>query len=346
MGLHHDVHLVGSIPLPSIEDVFKTVGRILGNRAPRIPDGEVDRPWLGWLEDVFAKHKDFVSAGEHHRVQGGEALRRYRLRDGARPENVKFDNLRHATVTKSSYRAFEKVKAAGIISERARFLTTIATPVAVMDRYIVPEQQLLVEPAYENALLDQVQQIEQTIPHDSLAIQWDVAREVISAAAPTETAWGHTREEIQNAHCERLCRLGRSVPASAELLYHLCYGDFEHRHAIEPSDTSILVDYANRIVEGVGRDVSLFHMPVPRDRSDDAYFEPLQELATGAKNKICLGLVHLTDGIEGSARRMATAGRYLSNYAIATECGFGRRSPDVVVELLKLHAALVDEHVC
>lgn len=340
MGSQHDIHLVGSIPLPNVEEVFATVGQILGDRAPRIPDGEVDRPWLGWLEEVFANHKDFVRAGEHRRVQGGEALRRYRLRDGVRPGDVRFDNLHHAAVTKSSYRVFEKVKSAGKIPERTRFLMTIATPVAVMDRYIVPEEQLLVEPAYEKALLGQLRDIQQFIPHEAFAIQWDVAREVISAAAEAETPWGRTREQILRAHCERLCRLGRSVPTSIELLYHLCYGDFAHRHAIEPTDTSLLVDYANRITEGVGREVSLFHMPVPRDRSDDAYFEPLRGLTSAAKNKICLGLVHLTDGVEGSQRRMATADRYLSEYAIATECGFGRRPPEIIVELLRLHAAL------
>jgi hypothetical protein len=33
------VHLVGSIGLDSVKDVFRTVGPLLGNRLRRIPDG-------------------------------------------------------------------------------------------------------------------------------------------------------------------------------------------------------------------------------------------------------------------------------------------------------------------
>jgi hypothetical protein len=34
------VHLVGSIGLPSVADVFHTCGTLLGRRLQRIPDGE------------------------------------------------------------------------------------------------------------------------------------------------------------------------------------------------------------------------------------------------------------------------------------------------------------------
>src|ERR1041385_5684971 len=34
------VHLVGSIGLDTVEEVFSTVGPLLGRRLPRIPDGE------------------------------------------------------------------------------------------------------------------------------------------------------------------------------------------------------------------------------------------------------------------------------------------------------------------
>jgi hypothetical protein len=49
-------------------------------------------------------------------------------------------------------------------------------------------------------------------------------------------------------------------------------------------------------------------------------------------------LVHLTDGVEGTRRRMATADKYVKDYAIGTECGFGRRPPETVRPLLQVHA--------
>jgi hypothetical protein len=83
-------------------------------------------------------------------------------------------------------------------------------------------------------------------------------------------------------------------------------------------------------------------MPVPRNRFDDAYFDPLERLAVPAETELCLGLVHYTDGVEGTKRRIATAQRHIPRFSIATECGFGRRDPATIPELLHIHAVVAD----
>jgi len=55
---------------------------------------------------------------------------------------------------------------------------------------------------------------------------------------------------------------------------------------------------------------------------------------------LVLGLVHYTDGADGSRVRMAAANKYVSNYNIATECGFGRRDPETILKLLNIHREL------
>ena len=95
-------------------------------------------------------------------------------------------------------------------------------------------------------------------------------------------------------------------------------------------------------MRGVSRPVNFLHMPVPRNRSDDAYFEPLRRLKLRPETELCLGLVHYTDGVEGTKQRLATATKYADNFAIATECGFGRRDPSTIPELLRIHAAVAD----
>ena len=90
------------------------------------------------------------------------------------------------------------------------------------------------------------------------------------------------------------------------------------------------------------RPVQLIHMPVPRNRADDAYFRPLNALALPHDTELCLGLIHYTDGVEGTKRRMATARKYAPRFAVATECGFGRRRPDTIPELLRIHAEVAD----
>ena len=44
------VHLVGSIGLDTVEEVFRTVGKMLGPHLCRIPDGEVGgrKLWISW----------------------------------------------------------------------------------------------------------------------------------------------------------------------------------------------------------------------------------------------------------------------------------------------------------
>lgn len=179
------------------------------------------------------------------------------------------------------------------------------------------------------------------IPNDQFAIQWDVASAVFASLQRSEpTRHGATKKERLETFCASCVRLGDAVPAAIDLLYHLCYGDSGHRHAIEPVDMGDMVDFASRLSAGISRPVQLFHMPVPRDRDDVAYFEPLKLLAISPESRISLGLIHLTDGEAGTRRRLATAEKYLSDFLIATECGFGRRPPDTIAALLELHTSV------
>ena len=78
------------------------------------------------------------------------------------------------------------------------------------------------------------------------------------------------------------------------------------------------------------------HLPVPRDRHDDAYFAPLTDLDIG-EAKLYIGLIHHTDGVAGVLTRLATARKYASGFGIATECGFGRRPRATLPGLLRIH---------
>lgn len=104
-----------------------------------------------------------------------------------------------------------------------------------------------------------------------------------------------------------------------------------------------MVDVYHRLATAIHRPITWLHMPVPRDRDDESYFSPLRNLRLKSGTELYLGLIHLTDGIEGAKRRVAAAERVVSNFGIATECGFGRRPPDTVPELLHLHRAAAQQ---
>jgi hypothetical protein len=84
------------------------------------------------------------------------------------------------------------------------------------------------------------------------------------------------------------------------------------------------------------------HLPVPRDRSDDAYFAPLSGLKLHPETRLVLGLVHFTDGVEGTRKRMDAANKVITEYDMGTECGMARRPRETIRELLGIHKQLVD----
>jgi hypothetical protein len=99
------------------------------------------------------------------------------------------------------------------------------------------------------------------------------------------------------------------------------------------------VELANALCKTIQRPIAYIHMPVPIDRSDDAYFAPLADLKLQAGTELFLGCVHAADGVAGTRKRIAAAKRYAPTFGIATECGMGRcKTPEVVADLLQIHA--------
>jgi hypothetical protein len=133
-------------------------------------------------------------------------------------------------------------------------------------------------------------------------------------------------------------RIGEAVPEPVELGFHLCYGDLDAKHFVEPADATKMVEMANALVTAVRRSITYIHMPVPIDRSDDAYFQPLANLKLSPGTELYLGLVH-ADGVEATQKRIAAANKYVADFGIATECGIARsRTPELVKLLLDVHA--------
>jgi hypothetical protein len=338
------VHLVGGVPLSSAREVFEVTSRILGPALPRIPDGEVGRPWMGWFAPVITENPDLERTDEEFRPHpGGYPTFRYRLKPGVHAEDVEFRDLRHAEIAIASYQSFRGLKDRGTIRPEVRFLCTLAHPIPVIRRYFSDDLQPLIEPAFELALLAEVQKMVDAIPASDLAIQWDCASAIFGTLERNEPSrFGSTRESMYQPLAERLARFGRAVPVGVDLLYHFCYGNSNGKHSIEPSSTRDAVTMANLVqtLLGPDRPIDLIHLPVPIARDDDAYFAPLADLRMDPGCTMALGLVHLRDGVAGTERRMAAAERHLPHFAIATECGLSHVPRDQVIDVLELQATL------
>jgi methionine synthase II (cobalamin-independent) len=336
------VHLVGSIPLSNAIEVFETVGGILGERALRIPDGETGPRsyWITSQARVLHKHPAFEPDGhdwdpETPVPETAAGTPKYRLKAGLDPAALEIPSFGYPAAAHASYQEFKALRAAGKIPARTRFQVSLPTPLAFYAGLVAPESQAATAPAFERRVAQELTEILAAIPHDDLAIQWDVCIEVYIWEGAREIFFADPKQES----IDRIAALSNPVPERVELGFHLCYGDFRHRHFVEPADAGIMVQMANALAATIRRPISWVHMPVPRDRDDDAYFAPFAQFKPQAGTQLFLGLVHHTDGEAGTKRRMAAASRFIKDYGIATECGLGRRKPDTIADLLKLHAA-------
>ena len=338
------VHLVGSVPLKDAREVFETVSTALGSKLKRIPDGETGErsDWITWLEPAFADNPALEKSDELFRIHAtGTARIRYRLKPGKNVKDVHFGNLFYADIAKVSYADFAALKTAGKIAKDVKFQIDLVPAHSVIWLFLQDELHQPLDPLFNEALKREIDKIAATLPHDQIAIQFDVASAVFARLQRNEpNAYGKDRAEMLTRFSAILSDLADHVPADIDLLFHFCYGDSNHKHVIEPVDMGDMVEVANRLSQDIKRPIALIHMPVPRERSDDGYFAPLEGLMLHPKTELSLGLVHYTDGVAGTRARLATAERHAQRFSIATECGFGRRDPATIRELLRIHAEI------
>jgi hypothetical protein len=320
------------------------VSAALGPHLKRIPDGETGErsDWITWLEPAFADNPALERSDELFRIHAtGTARIRYRLKPGKTARDVSFGNLFYADIAKQSYAEFAAFKRQGKVPKDCRFQIDLVPAHSVIWLFLQDDLHQPLDPVYNDALKREIDKIAAALPHDQIAIQFDVASAVFARLQRNEpNAYGNNRAEMLASFSRILSDLAMHVPAGIELLFHFCYGDSNHKHVVEPNDMGDMVDMANRLSADIKRPINLIHMPVPRDRADDAYFEPLSRLRLRPETELSLGLVHYTDGVAGTRKRLGTAEKHAARFSIATECGFGRREPATIPELLRIHSVV------
>jgi len=348
------VHLVGSFPCRTAAEVFTHCGRELGGHLKRIPDGEA-HGWLNFSTSSLAQAQGIERASDedvyapayatpaelrdyHERAQTRQRLTpRLRVRPGVSAQDLEFAPLGYDRIALESYQVFKQAQTQGRLAREVRFQVGFPTPFATLASVFGARDVRLALPRFEEALFREVEAIMRAIPHAELAIQWEVAVEVVTVLERMAPALAATfsAEDIARA----LARACQQVSADVEVGVHLCYGNPGGKHIIEPRDTSVMVDFANQFFAIVRRPIQWLHMPVPIARDDDAYFSPLQRLARPAETELFLGLVHPQDGLEGARGRIRAARRFTPTFGIGTECGLRFFASETLPQLLALHRA-------
>jgi hypothetical protein len=339
------VHLVGSIPLSTSKEVFQRLTTVLPGRLLRIPDGEPQKRgnFVRFQNAVFANTPSilrFPPPSFDAAKSTSEPL----------PRPIKPNPLMYDDFALESYREFCELREKGGAPSGIRFQVCLPTPFNFLMHAILPAYREEVEVLYEPALLSVLRRIQDNIPAQDLAIQWDMALEFAalefadpSVPLPAHYPWISRPEAwfspLKEGIVERVARLAAGVDEGVEMGFHLCYGDLGHRHFIEPKDSSLLVEMANLISSGVERGVNWIHMPVPRNRLDEEYYAPLKGLRLREETELLLGLAHAGD-LEGTQRRIEMAGEVVERFGVATECGMGRMQKDEFENVLDVLAAV------
>lgn len=335
--------LTGSVNYDDAETTMRTVAEILGAHVGRLPDGEVGKRfhWIMFQPDVLGAAEGIERVGEEPIPFGaGIDARGLRLARGVDPAGIELPPLGYAAAAAESYALFARLRAEGVIPAGIRFQVSLPTPVAVISSFLRGEDRAAFEPVYADALLGELERILEDVPHDDLAIQWDVASEmgILEGASGYGALMDHWwTGDVLGGIVARLSALVDAVPAGVEVGMHLCYGDAGEKHFVEPTDTANLVRVANAVMHAADRELTWLHLPVPIDRDDEEYFAPLADLSEVAE--LYLGLVHREDGAVGARRRLAAAAPVVrQGFGVATECGIGRAPEGTTEGILRTHA--------
>ncbi|MBI2994298.1 MAG: hypothetical protein HYY48_09015 [Gammaproteobacteria bacterium] len=349
--------LVGSVPGETAEQVFLLIGPAIGDLLAGVSDGEPGyrNKWIVFnAPQVFEPNPDLEvlnkpRARPEHSVfkdvpdwvpTSWEDMWRFTVRPGVRATH--FGDLPYPGFVRESWPIFQRMRKEGVIPAGARFQVSLPQP-EDFTRWCTGNAHdfSIMTRAVEETLARAVKSILATVPAKELVFQWDVCWEVLANATGDclgrePLAWKAEGDPLER-FAGYIRRLSPLVPEEAVLGMHLCYGDLEHTHLIEPPDLANCVRMANEAVQHAGRRFDFVQMPVPRNRNDDAYFKPLRKLRLG-EGKLYIGLVHHTDGVAGTLARVRTFRRhYDGDFGVATECGWGRRKSETIPALLQIH---------
>jgi hypothetical protein len=340
----NDVLLVGSVPLDSAREVFQTCATALGSHLKALPDGEVGarKSWIQCQAKlVFDGHPALETLTRPKSLDGlaGDYNDNWSFRLKPGVSAVDFEDLHYARWAKESYEVFRQMRQRGEIPAGLRFQVSLPTPAGgSLSFFSEGKDREIVYPVYEAAMLREAAKICAEIPHDDLAVQWDVCLEVLEIAANFPLLEGDPWVRA----ARQFDRMFQAIPADVMLGFHLCYGDLAHHHMVEPADLGLSVRMAKLAIAQAKRRVDWVHMPVPMNRNDDAYFGPLREWRSD-DTAVFLGLIHIQDGVAGSLARAAIARRYLKRFGVATECGLGRRPRETLPEVLRIHREVAEQ---
>ncbi|HEY7059902.1 MAG TPA: hypothetical protein VII06_00375 [Chloroflexota bacterium] len=325
-----EVLLVGSMPLQPAAAVFEVVGAHVGDLVRRMPDGEQ----LGWVRAAFRSHQENpaleVSTQVPLDAKKTHMTNVFRLKDGLTVRDLTLGPYGYARNAAASYAQFTRARDEGKVRVGTRLQVTMPGPGTSVSVIELPAEEIL--PLAQAALVAELDQVVASIPPRDLTIQLDVGMEAeheeylrrpAAFDAPLHQHFHWTHAQMADA----VAAVANRVPADVELGIHIC--SIWHHDPDGGQDNTVLVDTANALSERITRPIAYVHLPIIPEH-DAADFAALKQLRLQPDTKLFLGLIHLSDGLEGARRRVAAAREAaVGDFGVGFFCGLG--GPPAVV---------------
>jgi hypothetical protein len=305
--------------------------------------------------DTYSKHADLVESrrpspavvSNEEKPVGDEKTRpgaakefhwTFRVKDGVK--HLDFGQLGYAAAARESYKTFCRLRDQGVISKGPRFqVSLVATDSGTNVYFDDTATWPMIHEAYTRAMKAEIAKMLETIPADDLAIQLDLAWEVVDLSIGDEQYFPWWPQSTLDQKFERymtdLVDLASAIPENVPLGLHWCYGTWGGWPMTEMPSLELCVRLSNAAVSRIRRRVDYVHMPMVAE-PDSTFLEPLRDLDIG-NTRVFLGLIHPHDGLEGANRRIALAKQYLDDFGIGAVCGFGRENPRELGDILDVH---------
>src|SRR3954451_21140557 len=176
------VHFNGSVNMPDGETVMREISTRIPSGVRRMTDGETgDRGyWISFQIEKFLAMPELetVTIGHAYETEDeAPEMPQLRLAEGASADTIDWPNLGYADAYAASFEIFDRLQLDGTIPAGVRFQMQYPTPLASMAGTIAPEDMPAVAASYERALFADVDKALGALPHDRVALQWDVAVE-------------------------------------------------------------------------------------------------------------------------------------------------------------------------
>lgn len=341
------VHFNGSVNLPDPETVMREISSRIPAGVRRMTEGETgDRNyWVLFQRQKFAAMPEFEEAPVPETGGDYERIPILRLAAGVAPDDVSWPEIGYARAYYDSFDTFGRLQDDGIVASEARLQLQVPTPIAALSM-VSPQDAQRLSPHYAAALFADLHQALDRLPHDRIAVQWDVAVEIglLAGGFPAEPPPFDTVVAGLAACLDQ-------VPDDVPVGVHLCYGDYQHAHFVQPESLELQVQLLNALTDSARRPPAFAAFTVPQGRSDPAYFEPLCELRADPMTELAFALVpyHPDDQPSGTTAEQAKLiDTYLGessggvrNWSVCTECGMGRVDREDVPYLLDLHREIL-----